>query len=85
VDGFQLWGLGGRLKLLTVKPLIFMNLHREPLTRKDSLARSKHRKIHMRFSTWNVKSSLKTAARESEKCKIDLVCVQEIRWEMGGA
>jgi hypothetical protein len=39
--------------------------------------------------TWNVRSlyrigSLKTVARELEKCKLDLVGVQEVRWEKGG-
>jgi exonuclease III len=43
----------------------------------------------MRFGTWNVRSlyricSLKTVARELGKCKLDLVGVQEVRWEKGG-
>jgi exonuclease III len=45
--------------------------------------------MDMRFSTWNVRSlyrrgSLKTVARELGKCKLDLVGVQEVRWEKGG-
>jgi hypothetical protein len=49
----------------------------------------KHRKIYMRFGTWNVRSlyrigSLKTAAGELGKYTLDLVCVQEVRWEKGG-
>jgi exonuclease III len=48
-----------------------------------------HRKIDMRFGTWNVRSlyrigSLKTVARELGKYKLDLVSVQEVRWEKGG-
>jgi exonuclease III len=40
----------------------------------------------MRFGTWNIRSlyrtgSLKMAARELEKFKLDLVGVQEICWE----
>jgi exonuclease III len=40
----------------------------------------------MRFGTWNVTSlyrigSLKTVVRELGKCKLDLVGVQEVRWE----
>jgi len=40
------------------------------------------------FGTWNVRSlyksgSLAVAARESARCKLDLVGVQEIRWEKG--
>jgi exonuclease III len=43
----------------------------------------------MRFGTWNVRSLyriglLKTVARELGKCKLDLVGVQEVRWEKGG-
>jgi exonuclease III len=45
--------------------------------------------MDMRFGTWNVRSlfrvgSLKTAARELGKYKLDLVGVQEVRWEKGG-
>jgi hypothetical protein len=43
----------------------------------------------MRFGTWDVRSlyrigSMKTVARELGKCKLDLVGVQEVRWEKGG-
>jgi exonuclease III len=43
----------------------------------------------MRFGTWNVRSfcrsgSLKMVARELRKYKLDLVGVQEVRWETGG-
>ena len=43
----------------------------------------------MRFSTWIVRSLYKSgfltiAARELAKCKLDLVGVQEIRWDKGG-
>jgi exonuclease III len=43
----------------------------------------------MRFGTWNVRSlyrigSLTTVARELGKYKLDLVRVQEVRWEKGG-
>jgi exonuclease III len=42
----------------------------------------------MRFGTWNVRSlyragSLKTVARELGKHKLDLMGVQEVRWEKG--
>jgi exonuclease III len=46
--------------------------------------------MDMRFGTWNVRSlyrigSLKTVARELGMCKLlDLVGVQEVRWEKGG-
>jgi exonuclease III len=43
----------------------------------------------MRFGAWNIGSlymigSLKAVARELGKCKLDLVGVQEVRWEKGG-
>jgi len=43
----------------------------------------------MRFSTWNVRSlyrsgSLTAAARKLTRYKLDLVGVQEVRWEKGG-
>jgi exonuclease III len=42
-----------------------------------------------RCGTWNVRSlyttrSLKTVARQLGRCKLDLVGVQEVRWEKGG-
>jgi hypothetical protein len=42
-----------------------------------------------RFGTWNLTSlcrtdSLKTVPRELGKYKLDLVGVQEVRWEKGG-
>jgi exonuclease III len=45
--------------------------------------------MDMRFGTWNVGSlyrsgSLKTVARELGKCNLDLVGVQEVRWDQGG-
>jgi exonuclease III len=43
----------------------------------------------MRFSTWNVRSlyrsdSITAVARELARCKLDLVGVQEVRWDKGG-
>jgi hypothetical protein len=45
--------------------------------------------MDMRFGLWNVKSlyragSLMTVLRELARCKLDLVGVQEVRWEGGG-
>jgi exonuclease III len=45
--------------------------------------------MDMRFGTWNVRSlfrsrSLKTVSRELAKYKLDLVGVQEVRWDKGG-
>jgi exonuclease III len=43
----------------------------------------------MRFGTWNVRRlyrsrSLMTVARELARYKLDLVGVQEVRWDKGG-
>jgi exonuclease III len=43
----------------------------------------------MRFGTWNMRSlyrsgSLMTVARELARYKLDLVAVQEVRWDKGG-
>jgi hypothetical protein len=45
--------------------------------------------MDMICSTWNIRSlyrigSLKTVARDLGKYKLDLVGVQEVRWETGG-
>jgi hypothetical protein len=45
--------------------------------------------MYMRFGTWDIRclyrtGSLKTAAGELRKCKLDLVGVEEVRWEKGG-
>jgi exonuclease III len=45
--------------------------------------------MDMRFGTWNVRSlyragSLMTVWRKLARYKLDLVGVQEVRWEAGG-
>jgi hypothetical protein len=45
--------------------------------------------MDMRFGNCNIRSlyrigSLKRVVRELGKCKLDLVGVQEVRWEKGG-
>jgi hypothetical protein len=42
--------------------------------------------MDMRFGTWNVRSmyragSLKAVVEEISKCKLDLVGIQEVRWD----
>jgi exonuclease III len=55
----------------------------------DALELPKAQKTDMRFGTWNVRSlyrsgPLKTVSRELTKYKLDLVGVQEVRWDKGG-
>jgi hypothetical protein len=42
--------------------------------------------MDIRFSTWNIMKfgSLVTVSKELSKYKLDLVGVQEVRWESGG-
>jgi exonuclease III len=45
--------------------------------------------MDVRFGTWNVSSvyrigSLRTVVRELGKCKLDLMGIQEVRWDKGG-
>jgi hypothetical protein len=58
------------------------------LERVASLAQLKHRKVDFRSQMWNIRSlytigSLKTVKRELGKYKLDLVAIQEVRWEKG--
>jgi exonuclease III len=56
----------------------------------DSLdKRPKLKKMDMRFGSWNVRSfykagSLRTVVEEISKYELDLVEVQEVRWDRGG-
>jgi hypothetical protein len=55
----------------------------------DSLVEHKHQKMDVRFGTWNIRSlyragALKVVARELEMFKLDLVDIQEVRWEKSG-
>ena len=61
----------------------------EMFTRGADLVRHKQRKRDMRFGTLNVSSlcragSLTAAAWELARYKLDLVGVQEVRWDKGG-
>jgi hypothetical protein len=45
--------------------------------------------MDMTFGTWNIRSmyragSLRTVAEDVSKYKLDLVVVQEVRWDGGG-
>ena len=53
------------------------------------MVRPKQRKREMRFGTWNVRSlyrsgSFTAAARELARYELDLLGVQEVRWDKGG-
>jgi exonuclease III len=81
--------LGGGITTRVNKNIFVTKYVKGPQKWTDSLAQPKHRKRDMRFGTWNVRSryradSLKTVARELRKYKLDLVGVQEVRWEKEG-
>jgi hypothetical protein len=66
-----------------------MKHYAQPRKRADYLPGPKHWKMDLRFGTWNVRSlcrshSLKMVATELGKYKLDLVGVQEARWDKGG-
>jgi len=53
------------------------------------LVRHKQRKLDIIFGTWNVRSLYRTgsftaSAREFARYKVDLVGVQEVRWDRKG-
>ena len=55
----------------------------------EEAARNRKRKRDILLGTWNVRSlcragSLTAAARELARYKLDLVDVQEVRWDEGG-
>jgi hypothetical protein len=88
VGGPPAWGLGGRLNNPRIKLIVFYEELRTA-SDQDRLAQAKRRKMAIRFGTWNVRSlyrsgSLKTVARKLGKYKLDLVGVQEVRWDKGG-
>jgi hypothetical protein len=83
-------GVGrGTNNLLTIKKFIFAKCFKVSRTWTDSLVRPKHWRKDMRFGTWNVRSlcrvgAIKSVVGELEKYKLDLVGVQEVRWEGEG-
>jgi len=79
------WGLG--VGLQTIKEFLLLNI-KVPWTWTDSLAQHKHWK-NMRFGTWNIRSlcrvgTIMSVVGELEKYKLDLVGMQEVRWEGKG-
>jgi hypothetical protein len=67
-----------------------MKCHKGPSTWTDFFNKPpKLKKMDMRFDAWNVRclyraGSLTTVAKEISKYKLDLVGVQEVKWDRGG-
>jgi hypothetical protein len=84
-QGVSSWGGGGVDDGLTTS---YETDHRT-LEVQSFLERLEQREMDKRFGTWNVRSlyrsgSLVTVARELSRCRLDLVGVQEVRWDKGG-
>jgi hypothetical protein len=82
-------GVGQGLTTPTIKLNVVTKHYTHPWAMPDCLAQPKHCKLDMRFGTWNVWSlyrsgSLKMVARKLGKYKLDLVGVQEVRWDKSG-
>jgi hypothetical protein len=87
----QLGGLAWGYNPFIIKKInLFAKNAIEPRTWMDSLdKRPKRRNMNMRYGLWNVRrlyraGSLMTVSRELARYKLDLVAVQEVRWEDGG-
>ena len=81
-----MWFVG---QLFAIKSrLVTKRKHKSRARTDRSLVRHKLWKGDMGFGTWNVRSlyrsgSLTTVARDSARYKLDLVGVQEVRWDKG--
>jgi hypothetical protein len=79
-----------RLKVLTVKNKLVTKDHKKPRTWTDYLdKRPKRKKMDMTFGTWNVRSmyrasSFRALKEDISEYKLDLVGVQEVRWDGSG-
>jgi hypothetical protein len=76
-------------QLLIVETGLVTNQIQVPPAWMDPFVHPKQWKSDVRFSTWSVRNlfisgSLMIVARELARHKLDLVCVQEVRWEKGG-
>jgi hypothetical protein len=76
---------------LTIESRLDTKRVNDPQTCTDSLdKRPKRRNIDVRFGTWSVRGlyragSLMTDSRELSRYRLDLMEVQEVRWEDSGA
>ena len=90
MGGPPAWGLGEVLTTSHRKShYVTISSHKKPQTWTDTLVRHKQWKRDMRFGTCSVRSlyragSLTATARELERYKLDLVVVQEFRWDEEG-
>jgi hypothetical protein len=87
--GVFLWH-GAKTPSILKKSKLVTKSHKKPWTWTDSLdKRPKRRNMDMRFGTRNTRnlyraSFLMTVSRELSRYSLDLVGVQEVRWEGSG-
>jgi hypothetical protein len=83
-------GMGVGLRSLAVENKLLTIELKENRTWKNSYySRLKRRNMDMRFGTWDIRSlcwpgSITTVSRELSRYRLDLVGVQEVRWEGSG-
>jgi len=75
-------------KAWRVQPILLLNVHTECLGLGLIFCYELTTKKDMKFGTWNVRSLYRTgsvtaAVRELARYKLDLVCVQEVKWDKG--
>ena len=88
-SGPPAWGFGLRLTTAHCKNKGVQKRHTGPRNWTDNLERPWQRKMGLRFETWNVRSLYRAGAlclgtSEQDRCRMDLVGVQEVRWEGSG-
>jgi len=79
----------GRGATTPLQNQLLMKCYTDRQTWTCSLERPRQRKMDMKFVTWDVRSlyresSLETVVRGLAKCRLDLVVVQEVRWDTSG-
>jgi hypothetical protein len=57
--------------------------------KRDTLVRTKQWRREIRFGIWNVRSLYRSGSRtavdrELARCTLDLLCLQEVKWDKGG-
>ena len=72
-----------------LKHILLRNIHKQSLGHGLVLWYNLINEGDMRFGTWKVRSlyragSCTAAARELARCKLEVVCVQVVRWEREG-
>ena len=87
-SGPPAWGFSVRLTTSHWRNKGVQKSHTGPRNWADNLERPWQRKMDMRFGTWNVRSLCRAGAlglvtSGLDRCRMDLVGLQEVRWDSG--